>query len=84
MPENIQDDIDPAATLAAPQPFGMRRRHYMILRVALALGIVVVGVTLHHHGAAYDVIRGVYFVAIVALVVWRVRSRRSRRHLRQS
>ena len=68
----------------APQPrragpFGMRRRHYLIARVGLALGIVVIGVTLHHHGGAYDAIRGVYLVLILALVVWRIRSRRSRR-----
>jgi Flp pilus assembly protein TadB len=60
-------------------PFGMRRKHYLLVRVALALGIVAIGVTLHHHGAAYDAIRGVYLVALLALVVWRIRSRRSRR-----
>ena len=60
-------------------PFGLRRKHYVAVRVALALGIVVIGVTLHHHGGAYDAIRGVYFVAILALVAWRIRNRRSGR-----
>jgi Flp pilus assembly protein TadB len=59
--------------------FGMRRKHYVIIRVALAVGIVVIGLTLHHHGGAYDAIRGVYFVVILALVVWRIRNRRSGR-----
>ncbi len=62
-----------------PSPFGMRRRNFIIARVAIAVGIVIIGVTLHHHGPAYDVIRGVYLVAIVALIVWRIHSRRARR-----
>lgn len=60
-------------------PFGIRRRHYIIARVVIALGIVLVGVTLHHHGAVYDAIRGLYLVLIVSLIVWRVRQRRARR-----
>jgi Flp pilus assembly protein TadB len=59
----------------------MHRRHYIAVRVFLALGIVLVGVTLHHHGTAYDAIRGVYLIVIVALIVWRINNRRQRRRL---
>ena len=51
----------------------------VIVRVVLALGIIVVGTTLHHKGAAYDVIRGAYLVLIVGLIVWRISMRRARR-----
>jgi Flp pilus assembly protein TadB len=60
-------------------PFGMQRRHYIAIRVLLAVGIVVVGVTLHHHGPIYIVIRVVYFALIVSAVVWRIRRRRAHR-----
>jgi Flp pilus assembly protein TadB len=59
-----------------PQPFGLPRRHYIALRVILALGFIVVGVTLHHHGAVYIVIRVVYLALIAGVVVWRIRRRR--------
>ncbi|HEX4521621.1 MAG TPA: hypothetical protein VH063_18750 [Gaiellaceae bacterium] len=58
----------------------MHRRHYIAVRVLLALGIVAVGISFHHHGAAYEAIRGVYLVLIIAVVVWRINSRRQRRH----
>ena len=54
-------------------------KYYLIVRVGLALGIVVIGVTLHYHGGTYEAIRAVYLVAILALVIWRIRSRRWRR-----
>jgi Flp pilus assembly protein TadB len=80
----MQNDYDPndpaAAKQRRPGPFGIQRRHYVAIRIVAALGIVLVGVTLHHHGPAYDAIRGVYLVLIVALVVWRIRARRERRH----
>jgi hypothetical protein len=62
-------------------PFGMPRRTYVIVRVVLALGIIVVGTTLHHKGAVYDVIRVAYLALIVGLIVWRFSMRRARRHL---
>jgi hypothetical protein len=60
----------------------MRRRTYVVVRVVLALGIIVVGTTLHHKGVAYDVIRGAYLVLIVGLIVWRISMRRARRRAR--
>jgi hypothetical protein len=65
-------------------PFGLPRRTYVIVRVVLALGIIVVGTTLHHKGAAYDVIRGAYLVLIVGLLVWRISMRRARRRARRN
>jgi Flp pilus assembly protein TadB len=60
-------------------PFGLRRRHFLAIRVLLVVGIVVVGITLHHHGPLYDVIRGVYFALILGFVVWRLNRRRIHR-----
>jgi Flp pilus assembly protein TadB len=60
-------------------PFGLQRRHYLALRIVLAVGIVVVGVTLHHHGPVYVVIRVLYFALILSVIVWRIRRRRARR-----
>jgi hypothetical protein len=60
-------------------PFGMQRRHFIIVRVALIVGILLLGATLHHRGTAYVAIRIAYFVVIVALVVWRIGDRRRRR-----
>lgn len=65
-------------------PFGMPRRTYVIVRVVLALGIILIGTTLHHKGAAYDVIRGAYLLLVVALIVWRIRMRRARRQARRN
>lgn len=60
-------------------PFGMRRRHFIILRIALIAGILLLGATLHHHGTTYVAIRIVYGVIVVALLVWRIGARRRRR-----
>lgn len=60
-------------------PFGLQRRHYIAIRVLLAAGIILVGVTLHHHGPIYVVIRVAYFALIVSVVVWRIRRRREHR-----
>jgi ABC-type transport system involved in Fe-S cluster assembly fused permease/ATPase subunit len=57
----------------------MRRRNFIILRVALVAGILVVGFTLHHRGTAYIAIRAVYLVIVVALLIWRIGNRRRRR-----
>jgi hypothetical protein len=61
----------------------MRRRNFVILRVALVAGVLVLGFTLHHRGTAYVAIRAVYLVIVVALLVWRIaywRARRSQRN----
>jgi Flp pilus assembly protein TadB len=58
-------------------PFGMRRKHYILVRVALAVGIIVLGVTLHHHGPIYVAIRVAYLALIIGALAWRVRRRRS-------
>jgi Flp pilus assembly protein TadB len=60
-------------------PFGLRRHHFIAIRVVLIVGIVVVGITLHHHGPLYDVIRGLYFALIIGFVVWRLNRRRVHR-----
>ena len=57
----------------------MQRKHFLAIRIALVLGFVLVGITLHHHGATYDVVRVIYVALIVGLIVWRIRVRRSRR-----
>ena len=60
-------------------PFGLRRHHFIAIRVVLIVGIVLVGITLHHHGPLYDVIRVAYFALILGLVAWRVNRRRVHR-----
>jgi len=76
----MSDEVDTTASRPRRRgPFGMRRRNFIILRVALVAGILVLGVTLHHRGSVYVVIRIVYFVIIVGLVVWRIGDRRRRR-----
>ena len=77
----MTDDPDTAADSRPIRrgPFGLRRHHYYIIRVVLLVGIVVLGLTLHHQGAVYDTIRGVYFCLIVAVVIWRLNARRRRR-----
>lgn len=60
-------------------PFGLRRHHFLAIRVVLVVGIVLVGITLHHHGPLYDAIRVVYFALILGLVVWRLNRRRVHR-----
>jgi Flp pilus assembly protein TadB len=61
------------------QPFGLEPSHYLAIRILLGLGFIVVGVTLHHHGAVYVVIRVFYFALIVCFVVWPIRRRRADR-----
>jgi Flp pilus assembly protein TadB len=60
----------------------MQRKHFLAIRIALVAGFLLVGVTLHHHGATYNVIRVIYIALIVGLIVWRIRVRRSRRRSR--
>ncbi|HWB22488.1 MAG TPA: hypothetical protein VG652_06330 [Gaiellaceae bacterium] len=60
-------------------PFGLQRRHYLAIRVILVVGIVLVGATLHHHGAVYVAIRMVYLALVVVLIAWRLNLRRQRR-----
>jgi hypothetical protein len=65
-------------------PFGLRRHHFIAIRVLLVVGIVVLGITLHHRGPLYDVIRGLYFALILGFVVWRLNRRRIHRRERRS
>jgi len=65
-------------------PFGLRRHHFIAIRVLLVVGVVVVGATLHHHGPLYDVIRGLYFALILGFVVWRLNRRRIHRNSRRA
>lgn len=67
---------------AKSYPFGLRRRHFIAIRVLLVVGIVVVGITLHHHGPLYDAIRVLYFALILGFVAWRLNRRRIHRRLR--
>jgi Flp pilus assembly protein TadB len=65
-------------------PFGLRRHHFIAIRVLLVVGVVVVGSTLHHHGPLYIVIRGLYFALILGFIVWRLNGRRVHRRSRRA
>jgi hypothetical protein len=81
----LSDEIETTgAPPPARRPFGMRRRNFVILRVVLVAGILVLGFTLHHRGTAYVVIRAAYLVIVVGLLVWRIGNRRGRRSRRRN
>jgi hypothetical protein len=52
-----------------------QRRRWMIIRIVMLVGIVVIGATLHHKGTTYDVIRVAYFALVIGFLVYRMNAR---------
>jgi hypothetical protein len=46
--------------------------------------LVIAGLIFHHRGHGYEVVRGLYIVAVAALLIWRISYRRRARSDRNS
>jgi hypothetical protein len=56
-----------------------RRRRWVALRLAMVIGLLGVGVSLHFRGYAFVVVRVGYFVLVFAFLAWRVNQRKNGR-----
>jgi hypothetical protein len=47
--------------------------------LGLIVALVIAGLIFHHRGHGYEVVRGLYIVAVAALLIWRISYRRRER-----